>query len=159
MLEKQGRDDGIKEKYGLGEEVDLGDEDVARGREIWVAGRERKGLAVDEPEVGESSVRVAVGTPARRGGKGKEGVSPSLVTLLRKTTAKKYDPFNEALEGFSTPKMATSGGLKVKGRIKDVGILSGLADGVKSIKAKVELESPREGGAMVGGLLAGYGSD
>jgi coiled-coil domain-containing protein 130 len=103
MLEKQGRDDGLRERYGLHEEVDLGVEEVALGREMWEAGRERLGLPLDDGSLGgqgESSVRAVKGTPKYSAkGKGK-GDIPDLGSLLRKTTARKYDPFSDAADAF-----------------------------------------------------------
>ncbi|WWD20247.1 hypothetical protein CI109_104723 [Kwoniella shandongensis] len=179
MLEKQGRDDDLRLKYGLGEEVDLGDEVIERGREMWIVGRERKGLSVeDDKKDGEGSsarsVRVEVGTPPTVRGKGKGrandigsgaggGSSPSLAQVLRKQTIKKYDPFSSAVEAFvsttttSPSSVQLADGMKVRGKIKDQNLLVG---GVKIVKVK-ETAQPQVVGSqgLGGGLLAGYGSD
>jgi coiled-coil domain-containing protein 130 len=156
MLEKQGRDDGLRERFGLAEDVDLGDEDVEMTREKWEAGRERRGLPVEAPiSSGQMSVRAVAGTPNVRKGKGRirdgGGQSPSLVQVLRKTTAKKYDPFADAAGVFQWAGLGGESGIKTKGRIKDPEVLRRLSGGVGGAKE-------RDVG-MTGGLLAGYGSD
>lgn len=117
ILEKQGRDDGLREKYGLREDVDLGEEDVEKSRAMWEARREARGLPVSgdtgdrESESGDrddSQQSVAgpstVGTPrsmtgSLRKGKGREiDGSPSLAQVLRRSTVKKYDPFAGAAD-------------------------------------------------------------
>jgi coiled-coil domain-containing protein 130 len=158
-LEKQGRDDDLRERFGLDEEIDLGNEDTEGDRARWIAGRERKGLTVDEDdEAGGSSVRGQVGTPIiRRMGKGKaiEG-TPNLALSLRKTTAKKYDPFAGALEAFGSPSSTGWSGMKMKGKMKDPGVLSVLASA--SERAGKEKIQPISAG-LGGGLLSGYTSD
>ena len=154
MLEKQGRDDDLRERFGLAEDVDLGEEDIERSREMWEAGRERRGLLVDEVSGAGMSVRAVAGTPSVRRGKATavDGAPSSLVKVLRQTTAKKYDPFAGAAEVFSTAGLNGQGGskFKVRGKIKDPGVLDGLGGG---------LQVTREDVGMPGGLLAGYGSD
>jgi len=149
MLEKQGRDDGLRERFGLAEDVDLGEEDVEFGREKWEAGRERRGLPVDEMSGGEMSIRAVAGTPSVRKGKGRagDGTSPSLVQVLRKTTAKRYDPFAGATEVFLSAGLSGTGGLRVGGKVKDL-----------TVPAK-GFETDRTEVPMGGGLLAGYDSD
>ena len=152
MLEKQGRDDLVRERFGLAEDVDLGGEEVDLGREMWEAGRERRGLPLDEVNTWETSVRAVAGTPIIRKGKTRasDGVSPSLVQALRKTTASKYDPFAGAAHIFLSSNVDVSSTLKAKGRIKDPGVLERLSGRVKSETKAVGLSA---------GLLAGYGSE
>ncbi|ORY34828.1 hypothetical protein BCR39DRAFT_585776 [Naematelia encephala] len=149
MLEKQGRDDDLRERYGLAEEVQLGEEDVERGREVWEAARERRGLPIDDVSGG-------TGAPViRRNGNGNgKGKAVDLAQVLRKTTTRKYDPFGEAMESVSSP-----GPIRTKGRIKDPIVLGGLAAGMKSAKVAEKPKPASHGLAGAGGLLAGYGSD
>lgn len=118
-LEKQGRDDGLRERYGLHDEVDLGGEDVQLGREMWEAGRERAGLAIEAGPSGSSELdntsRAIRGTPVSAKGKGRANeTTPDLASLLRKTTAKKYDPFSDSLDSL----FAGSPNLPVKVRTR-----------------------------------------
>ena len=147
MLEKQGRDDSLRERFGLAEEVDLGEEEVQLGREMWEAGRERRGLPVEEVMAGQLSIRAVAGTPSFRKGKTRagDGPSPSLVQALRKTTAKKYDPFAGASDVLLFSGLAGQSTMKLKGKIKDS---NSLIAGSKIMNEGV-----------AGGLLAGYGSD
>ncbi|WVF68437.1 hypothetical protein IAT40_003203 [Kwoniella sp. CBS 6097] len=190
LLEKQGKDEDIKSRFGLHDDVDLGTEDVEKGKEMWAAQRENRGLVVDTSTAtasgGESSVSAERGTPTPRRsaishGKGKGKIvdggsgSPSLADVLRKTTAKKYDPFADvsfSSTGFTPSK---TGGLgldkvRVKGRIKD-DVLSGLIGRSSPAAAKEKGKDKEEiqqttatgitapGVSLGGGLLAGYGSD
>ena len=164
MLEKQGRDDEIKERYGLQGDVDLGVEDVELGREKWEAGRERRGFLLDvgEGSSGGDSVRAVRDTPqVRTNGKGKteeKRGSESLAKVLRQTTARKYDPFGGALDVLTGGSLGVGTGgtsqLKIKGKIKDPAVLEKLTGGVKS--SKEEHSAPV---GLPGGFLAGYGSD
>jgi coiled-coil domain-containing protein 130 len=152
-LEKQLRDDGVKGKYGLHDDVDLGGEDVELGREMWEAQREAAGLAVGPAEInpGECSTRAIKGTPVTRRGKGRAGDistgTPDLGSLLRKTTAKKYDPFSDGVEAWFSGSPNTT-----RGRSK-----------VKEVAVKLEEPEPpdRTEAAMRTGMavLAGYDSD
>lgn len=153
MLEKQGRDDGLKEKYGLHDGVELGEEDVEKSRAIWEAGRERAGLPIDDTSAtdsAESSVRGVVGTPRPRG-KERIGGNVDLASVLRKTTAKKYDPFADAVDSLfsSTPER-----LKVKGKTKDIKASTSTATSARKEEKPAVLPF-----ALGGGLLAGYASD
>lgn len=169
-LEKQGRDDGLKDRYGLHDQVDLGVEDVERGKAMWEAGRERLGLPVDSGlgagsstrgEI-ESSTRATRGTPVTRKGKGKgkadstgTGAStPDLASLLRKTTAKKYDPFSDSLDnlfsgsGSGSPTVP----VRLKTRLKEAP--------VKVSSPVVKTDSPATRSLGTGmAVLAGYESD
>ncbi|OCF41997.1 coiled-coil domain-containing protein 130 [Kwoniella heveanensis CBS 569] len=180
LLEKQGKDDDIRTRYGLHEDVDLGMEDVEKGREMWIAQRENRGLSIDAPTSAgtQASENAERGSPTPRAinsyhGKGKGKLvdtgngSPSLGEVLRKTTAKKYDPFANA--SFTSPsatfnKAVTGHGLdnvRVKGRIKS-NVLSGLvgkSSPVGSKEKEREANDPAAGAGLAGGLLAGYGSD
>ncbi|ORX37798.1 hypothetical protein BD324DRAFT_641893 [Kockovaella imperatae] len=162
-LEKQGRDDDLRERYGLHEEVDLGGENVDLAREKWEAGRERAGLPVEkeldnEAEgsgVGDISVRATAGTPRPRySAKGKNGDGISFSESLRRSTAKKYDPFDSPIPGSNGSTANGVAGLtsslKVKGRIKDPGPI-----GIKIVKQA----QPSASEVVAGGLLSGYGSD
>jgi coiled-coil domain-containing protein 130 len=121
-LEKQDRDDGLKSRFGLHDDVDLGGEDVELGKEMWEAQRERAGLPVGSigEGTGESSTRAIKGTPApTRKGKGRMGDTgasgtPNLASLLRKTTARKYDPFSDDLDTFMAGSPTSRGKAKVK---------------------------------------------
>ena len=152
---------GLREKYGIHEHVDLGEEEISLDREMWEAGRERRGLPLEEGDKsGEGNVKAIRGTPGSLGsaslrkgkGRGGEVGSPSLAQVLRKTTARRYDPFADAADAFLSP---GGNGAKVKGRIKDPVLESG---GARAAEEKA-VESP-EGFTVLGvGLLAGYGSD
>lgn len=157
-LEKQGRDDGLRDRYGLHEEVDLGNEDVELGREMWEAGRERAGLAIEGAGSGsssgaggaeqfESSTRATKGTPVTRKGKGRAGgeTTPDLASLLRKTTAKKYDPFSDSFD--SLPTVSPSIPVRVRTRLKEA---------PKTDHPDAPLPAKLAGGMAV---LAGYESD
>jgi coiled-coil domain-containing protein 130 len=152
LLEKQGRDDGLRERYGLHDDVDLGEEDVEKAREKWEAGRERRGLPVEEPELkgAEASVRAVMGTPRPRG---KERIESAgdLAKVLRKTTAKKYDPFGDAMEGLFG---GSAGTMKLKGKIKDAAVLE--SPGIKERTDKPAIPAVE---GLAGGLLSGYGSE
>lgn len=180
LLDKQDRDGDLRERYGLHEDVDLGEEEVGLSREMWEAGRERRGLAV-EPEgegsdAGGESVRAIAGTPgSARKGKGRasaglgDGASPSLAQVLRRSTARKYDPFGDAADlllgagGLGTTSSASPGvGVKVRGKIKDPAIGAAVT-GARAAKEKEEAAAGGNGIGigigLGGGLLAGYGSD
>ena len=169
-LEKQGRDDGLKDRYGLHDLVDLGTEDVERGKEMWEAGRERLGLPVDSGagagpstrrEEMDSSTRATRETPVTRKGKGKAdstgtatGTStPDLASLLRKTIAKKYDPFSDSLDnlfsgsGSGSPIVPA----RVKTRLKEAPVK------VSSPVVKTDAPARSLGTGMA--VLAGYESD
>lgn len=157
MLEKQGRDESLREKYGLHEEVDLGEEDIEDGKARWEAGRERRGLPVEENDSGESSTAGTMGTPVslRNGiGRSTEGPTPSLAAVLRKTTKRKYDPFADVADAFLSSPVSSSGMPKVRGKIKD-------PERIVSTPARLlAKEKPASVGlGVAGGLLAGYGSD
>ena len=151
MLEKQDRDDSLRDRYGLHADVDLGDEDVDESRRRWEAGRERVGLTIDQSEdaegsgSGDLSVRANAGTPGvRRNGKARASGEdvPDLTALLRKTTAKKYNAFGDVPT--------------TKGRIKDSGALTTIVGSIKGTRGHrpIPEQSPN-----TTGLLAGYGSD
>lgn len=125
-LEKQGRDDGLRERYGLHEEVDLGGEEVERGKEMWEAGRERAGLAIDAGPSGSNAAagdtsRATRGTPVTSKGKGKAAdFTPDLASLLRKTTAKKYDPFSDGVDSLFSGSPSPGVPVRVRTRLKEV---------------------------------------
>lgn len=159
MLEKQGRDDGLKERYGLAEDVDLGDESVERGREMWEAGRERAGLPIEPSgsedgaaEEGSDSVRALSGSPApgKAGGSGagRGNATPDLGSLLRKTTARRYDPFASAADGLFGGTPTTT---KAKARAREP----------PPLVEPSPVKQPEEPAPITGGLavLAGYDSD
>ncbi|EIW71587.1 hypothetical protein TREMEDRAFT_28204, partial [Tremella mesenterica DSM 1558] len=120
LLEKQNRDDGLREQYGLNGDVDLGEEDVEDARALWEVKRERAGLPVgpsstdrepgmeDEEELSDGGIEEVVEEKMKlKDGKGK----PDLGSLLRKSTARKYDPFGattDMLFGFGPPKKTIS---------------------------------------------------
>lgn len=151
MLEKQGRDGELREKYGLHDDVDLGDEDVENGKARWEAGRERAGLSVDEVEAGPSRVKSLTGGSAR---KELQIGTPNLVAALRKTTKRKYDPFGDAFLSPSSNGTGNGGVPKTRGRIKDS---KGIEATPARLEKKIALASPVM--PISGGLLAGYGSD
>lgn len=136
--------------------MDLGEEDVELGREMWEAGRERAGMSIEAGPSGgpsgQTSTRVSKGTPISvRKGKGRVGDgTPDLGSLLRKTTAKKYDPFSDGVEAFFT---GSPNNIRGKAKVKDVAVK--LSD------------PPDKGNTAVNGLsaipgmavLAGYESD
>lgn len=153
MLEKQGRDDGLKEKYGLHDDMDLGDEDVEKSRAIWEAGRERAGLPIEDntTDSAESSVRGVAGTPRPRG-QDRSGGKVDLVSVLRKTTAKKYDPFADAVDSLFS---ATSVRMKTKSKGKDLSSESEK----KGTGKRPETPKSVAVASLGGGLLSGYASD
>ena len=121
MLEKQNRDDGLRGRFGLHDDVDLGGEDVELGKEMWEAQRERAGLAIESGQAvenrGESSTRAIKGTPVTSKGKGRAGEvggTPDLASLLRKTTARKYDPFSDSMDAFTSGSPIVSRKARVK---------------------------------------------
>ena len=176
MLEKQGRDDVLKDRYGLHQDVDLGEEEdeTELARAKWEAGREKAGLSVDVQEddgdgngsgSGDISVRANSGTPKpaprySSSGKGKAMEGANLSDSLRRRTLEKYNPFDSPSTGSSNSGVSkiglkTGGPVKIKGRVKDPGVLNGLVGSLKS--AKNTVASPKAG--MTSGLVAGYGSD
>jgi coiled-coil domain-containing protein 130 len=158
ILEKQGRDDGLKGMYGLHDDVDLGQEDVELGREMWEAGRERAGMPTNSPGIGgpsgessgDTSTRVIKGTPgSTRKGKGRAGEGvPDLASLLRKTTAKKYDPFSDGVEAFFTGSPVVSKPKKVKEPLVKLSDPPDKATSTTGIPARAGMA-----------VLAGYESD
>ena len=125
ILEKQDRDDGLRGRFGLHDDVDLGGEDVELGKEMWEAQRERAGLPIEASpaQMGESSTRAIKGTPtsvpSTRKGKGRMSdtggsSTPNLASLLRKTTARKYDPFSDDLDNFMAGSPTSRGKVKAK---------------------------------------------
>lgn len=163
MLEKQGRDEGLREKYGLHDDVDLGEEDVEGGRARWEAGRERRGLPVEETDTAEGSTAGARGTPSmssQRNGKGRAGdpsmstSTPSLAQVLRKTTKRKFDPFADAADTFLSSPSLFAVTPNSRGRIKD-------PEGIGSTPAKLVVKEKASitPVAVAVGLLAGYASD
>jgi coiled-coil domain-containing protein 130 len=150
----------LRAKYGLHDEVDLGDEDVEDGRAKWEAGRERRGLPVEDAVFAEGSTAGAVGTPSapRRNGKGRatDGASVSLAQVLRKSTKRKYDPFAEAADLFlAVPRPALPreiAGLPKRGRIKET-------EGMAATPAKIVIQEKIGRPSMTLGVLAGYASD
>jgi coiled-coil domain-containing protein 130 len=165
-LEKQGRDDGLRDRYGLHDEVDLGVEDVELGKAMWEAGRERLGLPVDSGEAGpstrgeaglDSSVRATRGTPLTRNGKVKGRAesttsTPDLASLLRKTTAKKYDPFSDSLDTLFSGSVTPTLPVRVKSRLKEAPI--------KNESPIVKTPDPPARSLGTGmAVLAGYESD
>ena len=153
LLEKQARDDGVKARFGLADDVDLGEEDVELARERWEAGRERKGLPVDEPLSAEMSVRALVGTPSARAGAARMD-GQDLGKALRRTTARKYDPFGDAMDEL----FASGSKVRLRDKIKDPGLVEGIGAGVKAKEQAAAPTTPTTGG-LGGGLLAGYESD
>lgn len=154
-LEKQGRDDGLRDRYGLHDEVDLGGEDVQLGKEMWEAGRERAGLAIESGPSRqgdmESSTRATKGTPASRKGKGRAGeTTPDLASLLRRTTAKKYDPFSTDVASLFSGSPSVP--VKVRTRLK------GATSGAERPAVKVDETPVRPLGSGMA-VLAGYESD
>lgn len=172
MLEKQDRDDAVKERYGLGEEIDLGDEAVDGGREEWKAGRADKGLHI----LGSSSLPssglpfsvkgVDHSTGQQKGNsKGRLSDSPAhLAEVLRKSTAKKYNPFDSPVIGFGSsspsstmlkpqhPKLEVLGS---RGRMKEMAI----SKRKKSVEGRVVSVADDSFGNVSFGLLSGYESD
>ena len=144
--------------------MDLGAEDEGAGerekvRGQWVAGRERRGLEVDQvlgigamqreaDEMGANgggSVRAVDGTPvsSRLAVKGSSMIgasgsgNTSLVQSLRKSTKRRYDPFADAADAFftaPTPKKA-AGIPRARGKIKDTA-------GIEASPAKVQAIPP-----------------
>ncbi|WVQ79327.1 hypothetical protein IAT38_001424 [Cryptococcus sp. DSM 104549] len=172
LLEKQGRDDSLREKYGLAADVDLGIEEV-EGGEGWKEGRRERGLSLGGGGEGSSrSVRGVerVRTGALGKGKGRASdpyPSASLAETLRRTTKKKYDPFGSAGSAFaspssvgSTPTKGLLEGMKVKGKIKEP---SATAVGMPKSTPPSAVASPAaislDGEGLGGGLLSGYASD
>jgi coiled-coil domain-containing protein 130 len=127
---------------------------VELGKEMWEAQRERAGLAIEsghtvEEVRGESSTRAIKGTPMTRKGKGRAGDgsgTPDLASLLRKTTARKYDPFSDSLAAFTSGSPIVSR----KSRVKETVVK--LADPEPPDKV---VGVPKTGMAV----LAGYDSD
>lgn len=139
MLEKQLRDEGVRERYGLGDEVDLGEEDVERARGKWIAARERAGLSVDGTEglafEGGDSVRAVRGTPSNPLGSTPSAgpaasatctttpsASPSLAQVLRQSTKRRYDPFADAADAFMSSSPASKkipAPTRLRGKTKD----------------------------------------
>lgn len=185
-MEKQGRDDDMRERYALADDVDLGDEDVEGDRARWEAGRERRGLPVlaieGEGAEGGESVRAVHGTPALRtpriGGSAAAG-GPALAQVLRQSTKRRYDPFADSADGFSsatplaiTPKSRGKGrdvsGAIVSAKVRRVDPFVGSSDLSRHAAESMLAKSPSVGVAVktgVGagggglGLLAGYESD
>lgn len=158
MLEKQGRDDELRGKYGLHDDVDLGVEDVELGREMWEAGRERLGLPLEtgEDATGESSIRATGGTPRLvKNGKAK-GDPPDLGSLLRRTTARKYDPFSDAADAFLSGSPVASVRIKAKVKDKEPGGRAAQEKGMDGLQGGLA-----GGGSVRSGMaiLAGYDSD
>ncbi|WVW87006.1 hypothetical protein I302_109062 [Kwoniella bestiolae CBS 10118] len=159
LLERQLKDDGIKEKYGLNEDLihlQDGNEDGEKDRKIWEIIRENRGASIPS---GSSSMS----TP-RNQRKGRASDTPSLVEVLRKNTGKKYDPFAEVSFSSSstsgTPVKLSPGG--ILGSIKGKGKIKGNVLDDLSPKPKVEdglAETNNGSTGLAGGLLAGYGSD
>ena len=173
MLEKQGRDDDLKGRYGLHQGVDLGreEDETELVRAKWEAGRERIGLPVDVPDndgegsgSGDLSVRATSGTPKptpkySASGKAKAVEGTNLSDSLRRRTLEKYNPFDSPSMGTpsclgSNVGLKTGVSVKVKGRIKDPGVLDALVGSLKSSKGAVASLKPG-----TSGLLAGYASD
>lgn len=158
MLEKQDRDDAVKERYGLGEDVDLGDEAVEGGREEWKAGRTEKGLHI--PGSSTSSVKGVGRSIGQQRGIGKRRLSDSpahLAEVLRKSTAKKYNPFDFPVAGFGSPSSPSAllEGLGTRGRMKEMAI----PRRKKTVEGRaVNLAEDNSGNASFG-LLSGYESD
>ncbi|OXG25427.1 coiled-coil domain-containing protein 130 [Cryptococcus neoformans Ze90-1] len=158
MIEKQDRDDAMKERYGLGEDVDLGDEAVEGGREEWKAGRIEKGLHV--PGSSTFSVKgVDRSIGQQKGiGKGRLNDSPAhLAEVLRKSTAKKYNPFDSPVAGFGSPSSSSTllEGLGARARMKEMAI----PRRKKSVEGRVVNVTDDSSGDVSFGLLSGYGSD
>lgn len=72
-LAKQARDEGIRERFGIAEGVDLGDEGVDGGSERWAAARENRGLPTDA------------------------GKGATLAKTIRANTARRWDAFGDDL--------------------------------------------------------------
>ncbi|WVR08124.1 hypothetical protein IAU60_005170 [Kwoniella sp. DSM 27419] len=171
-MEVQDKDEGIRERFGLHEDVDLGAldaEEMERIKNAWAAQRENRGLTVGSSTglaaaVAAGSYPNATGVPTPRTiGKGKaratDEEAPALAQVLRKSTVKKYDPFALAsgASPAATPVRLGLDGLKVKGKVKD-GLISGMV--VKSAATpKKEITAMKGSAGLAGGLLAGYGSD
>ncbi|WRT69623.1 uncharacterized protein IL334_006612 [Kwoniella shivajii] len=178
-LDKQIKDENIKERFGLHDSIDLDADKVDangdKSREAWLAMRENRNLSTINQSIssGSASRSASIGnnTPMSRGngiGKGKGKAieqmnSPSLVHVLMKNTGKKYDPFDSDISftsssgGVGTPIKLNTGmglldGLRVKGKIKG-NIIGNLTPKQK------EKEGPSLKLGLGGGLLAGYGSD
>jgi coiled-coil domain-containing protein 130 len=122
---------------------------------MWEAGRERAGLPSEAGPSGgpsgQTSTRVNKGTPvSARKGKGRAGAgTPDLGSLLRKTTAKKYDPFSDGVEAFFT---GSPNVMRGKAKVKEVVVKSSEPpDRAKTVNAL----AARPGMAV----LAGYESD
>lgn len=152
MLEKQGRDDDVRARYGLHDDVDLGVEDVEKSREMWEAGRERAGLPIEEAESGlDASVRAVNGAPRTRGPE-RIGGSLDLAKALRKTTARKYDPFADVMDDlFSASKPSPRARPKVSERVVEAT--------TKKEDTPSTIDPTPTFAGLGGGLLAGYGSD
>ncbi|WVQ66126.1 uncharacterized protein L199_004304 [Kwoniella botswanensis] len=162
LLEKQVKDEGIKEKYGLNDDMihlqdQDQDEDKEKEKRIWEIIKENRG------ESSQTSSPSAI--PTSRGqGKARSSDSPSLVDMLRRNTGKKYDPFsNASFSGSSTsstpvklnsPRIFDS--MKGKGKIKG-NMLDNISPKLKDKEGQTTSNEDRSG--LGGGLLAGYGSD
>ncbi|WVQ75105.1 hypothetical protein IAR50_004714 [Cryptococcus sp. DSM 104548] len=149
MLEKQDRDDDVKAKYGLGEDVDLGEEEVEGGQEQWKAAR------VDKDLRSGGSLASIRGTERPLGGSKRKARAsdplPALAATLRRSTSKKYDPFDTPTFGRASPGSASlSRSLSLKGK-------SGERALPKPRRSLGDVAPPKE--RIDGGLQLGYGSD
>ena len=138
----------MRDRYGIHDDVELGEEDVRLSSEMWEIQRENRGLPLGEVNEAESSVRAVNGTPKLRGKGAIQGGEDGggLGKLLRKTTARRYDPWADAGEAlFSTTTNTQQRTPK---------------DPDKSAK-RIVGASHRPDTAPAGGIavLAGYGSD
>ncbi|KAL7425022.1 Protein saf4 [Cryptotrichosporon argae] len=139
-LEKQARDDGVRRRYGLDDDIDLGDDgDVEGGREMWETARENMGLPVGPPTPGGAASSSTAPPAAIAVSKAE------LSALIRRNTKRRYDPFDDFETTFATP--------RARGRIE----VGGSAPERTVRVATKEVATPTP--TAIGGLLAGYESD
>nr|ODN95552.1 coiled-coil domain-containing protein 130 [Cryptococcus depauperatus CBS 7855] len=158
LLEKQARDDDIRDRYGLAEDVDLGDEDVEGRNEQWKAGRAEKGLNTSANQMSSLGGFGHLVNRGNRSEKGRTNDTLILAAELRKTTAKKYSPFSTPSNIFApVSPSVTSNRIEQlsKGRIKNL---------VCPVKTKKTMEghsaiANSNIGTLEGGLLSGYESE
>ncbi|ODO00673.1 coiled-coil domain-containing protein 130 [Cryptococcus wingfieldii CBS 7118] len=153
MLEKQDRDDDVKERYGLGEDVDLGEEQVEGGQEEWKAALVDKGRDLIRSGGSVASLRGSerrLGVPKRKARA--SDPLPDLAATLRRSTSKKYDPFDTHNQSRASPSSASlSRSSSLKGKPGDRVL--------PKVRRSLGNVAPSKESSIGGGLLSGYGSD